>query len=617
MTEVRISRRALLAGAAALSVARRRGACAALAQAPAPRTPDGLLQRVSASLLTAYPESATLLGLDTGAYAGLRARLTDRSIAGEARIAEECRRLLRELRAVDIADCSVADGITLESTRYAYELAVEGFDRFAYGDNALLDAREFENTSPYIVNQAGGFFATIPDLLKEQHQIRDAADAEAYLTRISGFARGLAGENERLQRDARLGVIPPDFVLDQTLRQQRAFLARPPADWDLVQSLDRRTGELRLAGDWARHARQRCTREVAPALARQVAILERLGAHASHAAGVGRLPHGDEYYRWTLKVGTTTDLSPADVHALGLDQVAQLSGEMNRLLGALGIRGGSVGARLDALNRSPQMLFANDDTGRAQLLDYLNGVVADMRTRLPRAFATGEQADLVIRRVPPAIEDSAADGYEIDGPLDGSAPATYYINLRDMANWPKFTLPTLCFHEGLPGHTWQGTFQHRLPALRSQLVFNAYAEGWGLYAEQLGDELGAYDADPFGRLGYLQSIQLRACRLVLDTGLNARGWSREQAIRWMVENNGCPAGIATGEVERYCTWPGQACGYLIGLQRFNALRTRAKAALGTRFDLRTFDDALLTCGTVPLDMLDRVIDRYIAAQAPA
>jgi uncharacterized protein (DUF885 family) len=257
------------------------------------------------------------------------------------------------------------------------------------------------------------------------------------------------------------------------------------------------------------------------------------------------------------------------------------------------------------------MLFAADDAGRAQLLAYLNGLVADMRTRLPRAFATQKPADLVIRRVPPSIEAGAADGYEMDGPIDGSAPATYYINLRDMANWPRFTLPTLCYHEGVPGHVWQGTFMHDLPPIRSQLVFNAYAEGWALYAEQLGDELGAYESDPFGRLGYLQSIQLRACRLVADTGLNARGWSRERAITWMMENNGAPRGIATGEVERYCTWPGQACGYLIGQRRIDALRAQAQAALGAHFDLRTFNDALLTSGTLPLTVLDSVIAKFI------
>jgi uncharacterized protein (DUF885 family) len=224
------------------------------------------------------------------------------------------------------------------------------------------------------------------------------------------------------------------------------------------------------------------------------------------------------------------------------------------------------------------------------------------------------KAPLVVKRVPPEIEAGAPDGYEQDGPIDGSRPASYYINLRDTANWPKFSLPTLCCHEGLPGHVWQGTFVHALPTIRSQLMFNAYVEGWALYAEQLGDELGLYADDPFGRLGYLQSIQFRACRLVVDTGLHAKRWTREQAIRWMVENNGNPEDSARGEIDRYCAWPGQACGYQIGHLHIDGLRTKARRALGDRFDLRLFNDALLTSGSLPLDVLDEVIQAHIASR---
>jgi uncharacterized protein (DUF885 family) len=608
-----INRRELLARSAALGLAATLPG-RVLAEARPAQQLGPLLQRISDSLLDAYPESATFLGVDSGAHRALRSRLTDRSVAGDARIAAACRQTLRELQAFDAAGLTGLDAVNLETTRYAYALAVEGFDSFAYGDNAQLNAFQSENTSPYVVNQNGGQFASVPDLLDAQHKIGDVDAAEDYLQRIGALAAGLDGENERLRRDAALGVIPPDFVLDATLQLQRRYLANPVPEWDLVRSLTRRTIENRLPGSWERRATDLCRLQVRPALARQIAILAQLRRRATHTAGVARLPDGDAYFRWALKVGTTTDLTPDEVHELGLDQVAQLTAAMDRLLVSQGISGGSVGARLQALNRDPRMLFANDDAGRAQLLAYLNGIVADMRLRLPRAFATQKKAALTIRRVPPSIEAGAAEGYEMDGPMDGSAPATYYINLRDMQMWPRFTLPTLCYHEGLPGHVWQGSFMHDLAPIRSQLVFNAYAEGWALYAEQLGDELGAYDTDPFGRLGYLQSIQLRACRLVADTGLNTKGWSREQAIRWMVQNNGAPQEIATGEVERYCTWPGQACGYLIGQRRIDALRAQAQAVLGARFDLRRFNDALLTPGTLPLTLLDAVMADFIAAQ---
>jgi uncharacterized protein (DUF885 family) len=264
-----------------------------------------------------------------------------------------------------------------------------------------------------------------------------------------------------------------------------------------------------------------------------------------------------------------------------------------------------------ALGTDPRFIFPNTEAGRAQLISYLNGVIADIRGRLPHAFKTLHKADLVIKRVPPEIENGAPSGYEQDGPIDGSRPASYYINLRDTANWPKFSLPTLCFHEGLPGHVLQGTYVHQLPTIRSQLMFNAYVEGWALYAEQLGDELGMYEHDPFGRLGYLQSVQYRAIRLVVDTGLHAKGWSREQAVKYFVDNNGNTVDDATSEIDRYCAWPGQATGYQVGHLHIVGLREKARKAMGRRYDLRTFNDAVLTSGHLPLTVLDEVIARYI------
>jgi uncharacterized protein (DUF885 family) len=408
-----------------------------------------------------------------------------------------------------------------------------------------------------------------------------------------------------------LGSIAPDFLLDTTMKQQAGYLAKPPADWGLVGSLARRTKAKGIAGEWEAKARKLCEAEVAPAIARQLAVLKDLRARAKPDAGVWKLPDGEAFYAWTLKVGTTTPMTPDEVHRLGLEQVKALNARMEGLLAQQGLTKGTVGERLDAMGKDPRFLYPNTDPGRADLIAYLNDRVARMRARLPEAFATLKKADLVIKRVPPEIEGGAPDGYEQDGPIDGSRPATYYINLRDTAIWPKFSLPTLCFHEGVPGHVWQGTFVHDLPPVRSQLMFNAYVEGWALYAEQLADELGLYEDDPVGQIGYLQSIQFRACRLVVDTGLHAKRWTRDQAIKWMIENNGTPADGARGEVDRYCAWPGQACGYQIGHLHIDALRIKAKAALGKRFDLRTFNDALLTSGSLPLTVLDGVIERFV------
>ena len=573
-----------------------------------------LLDSVSQALLVEYPDDATFLGLDTGARVGLHSRLTGRSMAADARRGEACAARLKTLRAFDASKLKGIDAVNLKTTLYAHELAEEGYRRFHFGDNAVLNIWQAESVTPYVVSQGTGWFAVIPDFLDSQHKIETAADAEAYLSRLSEYAKGLDDENARMMHDAGKGVIAPDFILDTTIKQQVQYRAKPVAEWRLIGSLVRRTGEKGISGDWKARAQKICEVEVAPALDRQIATLKGLRAKATHDAGVWKLPDGDAYYRWLLKVGTTTPMTPDEVHALGLAQVEAIGAEMDKLLRAQGITEGTVGARMAALGKDPRFLFPNTDAGRAQLLAYLNGVVAEVRSRLPRVFKTIHKADLVIKRVPPEIEAGAPGGYEQDGPIDGSRPASYYINLHDMGNWPKFSLPTLCFHEGVPGHVWQGTFVHELPTVRSQMMFNAYVEGWALYAEQLGDELGMYADDPFGKLGYLQSIQFRACRLVVDTGLHAKRWSREKAIAWLVEHNGDAVDDATGEIDRYCAWPGQACGYQIGHLHIDGLRTKAKAALGEKFDLKAFNDALLTSGSVPLTLLDEVVAEHIRAQ---
>jgi uncharacterized protein (DUF885 family) len=569
------------------------------------------LDAAADALLAEYPENATFLGLDAGAHAALRSSLTDRSIEADAARAAACAARLKALKSVDGSKLTGIDKVNLEVTVYAHALADEGYRQFRYGDNAYLNVLQAESNSAYAVSQDTGFFATIPDFLNSQHPIDNAADAEAYLARLSAFAKGLDAENPRLTRDAGLGSIAPDFLLDTTLKQMTEYQAKPVADWGLVASLARRTHDKTVAGDWEARARKICEAEVAPALARQIAVLKDLRAKAKPDAGVWKLPDGEAYYAWSLKVGTSTEMAAAEVHKLGLEQVAALDAQMDVLLKKQGMTKGTVGERLGALSKDPRFLFPDTDAGRADLIAYLNATVAKVRERLPTAFATINKSDLVIKRVPPEIQDGAPDGYEQDGTIDGSRPASYYINLRDMGNWPKFTLPTLTFHEGVPGHVWQGTFVHKLPTIRSLFLFNAYVEGWALYAEQLGDELGMYDDDPVGKIGYLQSIQFRACRLVVDTGLHAMRWTRDRAIKWMVEHNGDPVDSARGEIDRYCAWPGQACGYQIGHLHIDNLRTKAKAALGPRFDLRAFDDALLTSGSTPLTVLDGVIERFV------
>jgi uncharacterized protein (DUF885 family) len=285
---------------------------------------------------------------------------------------------------------------------------------------------------------------------------------------------------------------------------------------------------------------------------------------------------------------------------------------MDAILKAQGLRNGTVGERMTALGKDPRVAFPDGDAGRARLMKVLEEKVADMRTRLPRAFATPVPGFFEIKRLPPEVEPGAPGAYGGPGTIDGKLPGKFWINLRDLGIWTTYNLPTLTYHESIPGHVWQGEYSFKLPLCRSLLAFNAYSEGWALYAEQLADELGVYDNDPFGRLGYLQSIAFRACRLVVDTGLHARRWTRQHAIEWFASTNGSSVAEVSGEVDRYCAWPGQACGYKVGHSEINRLRSAAKKSMGKRFDLRRFNDMVVMTGGVPMLTLARTVDAFVA-----
>jgi uncharacterized protein (DUF885 family) len=573
-----------------------------------------VFDEITRELLEEQPEEATFLGVDQGPRAGLKTRLNDRSWAAEQQGGAACAAMLKRLRAIDPAPLNDHDRVNYETIAYALQLGVEGA-KFSYGDNALAAAMG-ESAGPYVVNQQSGDFNTVPEFLASQHSIETQADAQAYLDRLSAFAVALDQETARVKRDAAQGVIAPDFILDTSLSQMRPFLATPAASSSLVASVAERAKAKGLTGDYAGRATTLVDAEVYPALQRQIDAVAALRPKAGHDAGVWRLPDGEAYYAWLLKVGTSTPLTADEIHRIGLEQVDAIGVRMDELLKRQGLTQGSVGDRIKALEEDPSQLYPDTPAGRDALIAYLNGRVAAVRARLPQAFNLRLKANVVIKPVPKSIEAGAPLGYENDGSIDGSRPAAYYINLHDMKNWPRMSLPTLTFHEAIPGHVWQGAYvleSRSLPLVRSILSgFNAYVEGWALYAEQLGDEIGMYDDDPLGRLGYLNEQRFRACRLVVDTGLHAKRWGREQAIDWLVKVTGYPRPAAQSEIDRYCAWPGQACGYKIGHTEINRLRDRAKAQLGARYTLQGFDDVVVKTAGVPLTVLDGVVARYIA-----
>jgi len=614
------TRRELLTGAGALGLSAAFPAWAtafasaqdAPAANPADTKAQAFLSTLAEDLLADSPEYALSLGIDKGARAALHSRFMDRSAAGDHARAARCTARLAQMRALDRTGLSPATALDLDTAETAYALAEQGWRTMPVGANAVLDANVSYRNTPYIVTQLGGAYSDLPDLLENKHDVAGAPDADAYLSRLESYAAALDGETGRIHNDAAKGAIPPILVIDITAGQLKGIRATPVADWAIVKAFAEKCAKAGLPATYAGRAAKLCTDKVSPALDRQIAAFAAIRKGASEVPGIWQRPHGDDYYGWLVKAATTTNATPDEIHALGLAQNKAINAEIDALLKAQGLTQGSVGDRLTALGKRPDLLFSNDDAGRTKLLAYLNGRIADIRTRLPRAFGTLVKGNLIIKRVPPAIQDGAPNGYAGPGSIDGSQPGIYYINLKSTATWPRYSLPTLCYHEGIPGHVWQGEYSFRLPLIRSLLAFNAYSEGWALYAEQLAGELGAYDEDPLGRIGYLQSMNFRACRLVVDTGIHAKRWTFDQALAWFQQATGMPLGQLTAELQRYSAMPGQACGYKMGHNEINRLRDKAKAALGPRYDLKAYDDVVVGTGNVPLTLLERVVDGYIA-----
>lgn len=570
---------------------------------------NALMERGYQEIILSDPETRTSLGLDKGADAAAKSQLDDRSAAGIRADQQKVKELYRALRAIPRDGLTGMDAVNYDTISQFCETVVYAYDNFDYGTHSWPE--------PYTVSQLGGTYQSMPDFLDSQHSIETAADAEAYLSRLSAFATQLDNETARLGTEYGMGVVPPDFVIDKTLTQMATVLGTAPAQAGLTTSLARRTAEKNIAGDWAARAERIVSGDIYPALQRQRDAVQGQRARAVHDAGVWRLPEGPDYYAYGLRYATTTTMSADEIHQLGLDQIAELSSRADQILRAQGMTQGTVAERLGALGRDPQYIYPNTDAGKTQLIADLNTQMAAVRQRLPNYFGRLPRAACDIRRVPPAIEAGAPGGYYQSPALDGSRPGAYYINLRDTAEWPKWTLPTLTYHEAVPGHHHQIALALEatdIPMLRRLMGFSAYSEGWGLYSEQLADEMGMYENDPLGRLGYLQSFMFRAARLVVDTGLHHKRWSREQGIRYMVEALGDQESSVTTEVERYCVWPGQATSYKVGQTRWLQLRERARQQLGDRFDIKSFHDTALAAGGMPLAALERVVDDWVASR---
>lgn len=601
---MQLDRRAFLSAAAAAATTK--GAAWAGPLFARSNEVTALLDETMQRALMTSPQLMTLTGLDVGAHAAARARLDDRSPAG----LEAMRRIFVDLQAglsrIDPAMLAPMDRINHQSAAYLADTTLQSY-RFPFGDANVGVA------IPYIVSQLSGAYRSVPSFLADQHPVSTATDAEAYLARLSAFAVLIDQETERARGDFARDVVPPNFILRTALVQFRELTAAAPADNDMATALARRAEAAGLAGDWAARAGRIVEGEVYPALRRQAELLEGALAAASPDAGVWRLPDGDAYYRYAVRAATTTDLAGEEIHRIGLERVAELTAQAEEILRARGLTRGSVAERISTLRRDPAQLYPDSEAGRTELLAELRRMSEAMAARLPQYFGTVPKVGVTIQRMPQALEAGSSGATYQPPSLDGGRPGLFSVNLRNMAEWPRFDLPTLVYHEALPGHHLQNALVNEaegLPTLRRMPLFSGFSEGWGLYAEQLADEMGVYDDNPLARLGYIASMMFRAVRLVLDSGIHAGRWSRERSIDYMRSTLGNAPSEAAREVERYCAQPGQAASYMLGWRVWTDAREAARARLGSRFELRAFHDLTLLKGDMPLDVLTDLVTEW-------
>jgi uncharacterized protein (DUF885 family) len=565
---------------------------------------NSLFEQLFQEAVARSPELATTLGLDTGPLAALKGQLSPRTAEERQKDLALTRAALARLRALS----GLSDANELNLDVLVYQLEAQEVAPARFGIDSVV--------RPYPIFQQGGAYFSTPDFLNSAHTIKTSADADAYLSRLEAFATVLDQETEEQKAQAARGFLAPDWSLDLTLVQMRKLRGAPAASSGLVQSLVSRTKGANVAGDWGARATKIVAEKVYPALDRQIAAMEALKPTTRPGDGVHRLPQGDAVYAAALQQMTTTTMSPDEVHRMGLAQVAEISAELDKILRDEGLTQGSVGARLAQLNARPDQVYPDTPEGRAALLASLNEDLERFNVQMPRFFATLPTQPLEIRAVPVEIQDGASNGYYRRAALDGSRPAIFFINLKDLRDWPKYTLPALSYHEGNPGHHLQISIAQTskdIPMLRKIGGFSAYSEGWALYAESVADEAGVYRT-PLERAGFLQSYLFRAARLVVDTGLHSKRWDRQKATDYMVETTGFARPRTQREIERYCTQPGQACSYKVGHGVWARLREEAERVQGKRFDVKQFHEVLRE-GAMPLTILEKRVRERIKAMA--
>ena len=536
-------------------------------------------------------------------------KLDDFSVEFMQRESEAARTNLRTLRSYAPASQTADQRFSSEVLDWFLQNIVDG-EPFQFHD--------------YPLNQLDGVQVTLPDFMLNVHPLYDARDAEDYVARLARFGTAIDQVIASVRARAARGIVPPRFVALRVRGQVETFRKGGADENVLLTSFAKRIGAIERLSPEARDQLTQAVRQqievvVLPAWQQLAEYLPELQAQATEDVGAWKHPEGSLYYGWALRSHTTTQRSADEIHAIGLREVERIQGEMRAILANEGLEATDLGATLRGLNAEERFLYPDTDEGRMQVLAGYQAILDDAAPRLPALFGRLPHAPVRVERVPAFKEAGAPGAYYMPPPLDGSKPGIFYANLRSVREIPKFGMRTLAYHEAIPGHHLQIAIAQELPGLpifRRVVPFTAYVEGWALYAERLALENG-FHATPFDRLGALVAEVFRAVRLVVDTGIHAQRWTREQAIDYMLQNTGMPETDVVAEVERYIVSPGQACAYKTGQLAISSLRDRAQQALGPRFDPRAFHDVVLGQGALPLELLETKIDEWIAARTAA
>lgn len=587
-----------------------------------------MADRHAKTFLATAPEAATELGVGEDiAGAGYLSRLGGYGFEAQQTARQMNEAFLQELRSYDRAALSGTALTTYDVLKNAYDTAARR-NQFAFGGATpfgagLPNSGDSWAMSPYFMTQLTGPHLALPRMLMTQHPIRSKADIEAYIVRLGEMPRALDEASGTMAADAAIGRAPPLFAVNAIVASLENFTSGPAAAHPLVATLEAKMAGVAGLTDaerasYAAHATAAVANDVFPAYARLADAISALRTQSNDDAGVWRLgEEGEAFYQAALTAYGAGSKSGADVHEIGLAEVARITAEMDAILKSIGLSQGTVAARMEALAARPDNLYPNTDEGREALLASLRAQVDAVMAVAPKWFGRLPTSKVEVRRIPVHEQDSSPGGYYTGPSLDGSRPGVYWINLKDTADNPKHSLASLTYHEAVPGHHFQTAYQRSIadmPLIRNMLSYSEYGEGWGLYAEALAKEMGMYEGDPAGDLGRLQAEIFRAARLVVDTGLHHKRWTRQQAIDYMVAATGETRESVTREIERYSVIPGQACAYKLGMLKIEELRAKAEADLGDKFDIRAFHDMVLSIGDSPLPVLEQTVDAWISAQ---